>query len=119
MEVGMMDFIEEVRREFVSLIPLYLRTTHSNRDDKIKSDGTPVGNIDVYAGDRLRSLILRRFPSDVIIAEEDEKSPEEVARILADKTTRQGSADGLDGTGNRGMRLLSYGAMLSLRHRAT
>ncbi len=112
----MQSFIEEIRRKFREMIPLYLGSTHSKQADKIKpSDNTPVGNIDIHTRDVLTEIILDHFPDDTVIAEEDHKSEEEMARILADQTHRQWTVDGLDGTGNRSMHLLSYGAMISLR----
>lgn len=111
-----MPLVEAVRKEFGRMLPLYLRKPGDKRKDKIKpEDGTPVGKLDVYAQDRLIRVVKRFFPNDVFLAEEDMKSPKEIKKILADQTTYQWSIDGLDGTGNRGMRLLSFGAMLALR----
>ncbi|MEK7181167.1 MAG: inositol monophosphatase family protein [Patescibacteria group bacterium] len=117
------DLADEFRPQLLTLLfeflmeftPVYIGTTHSPRGDKIKNDGTPVGNLDVLAGKKLKAIIQRRFPGDVVLAEEDKRDPQEIGRILADQTSRIWTVDGLDGTGNRSMRLLSYGAAVALR----
>jgi len=110
---------KELRRLFVKLTPAYIGTNHTSVGDKIvsKHDGTPVGDLDNQTLRELRALISKHFPEDFTIGEEDQKSEEEMRRILARKNQRQWTIDGLDGTGNRRMGTLSFGAMVSLRLR--
>jgi len=96
------------------LEPLYLGGAHTKRDDKIKPDGTPVGNLDIFSGERFKAIVQRRFPEAVFLAEENQRGPEGVARALADKESLICSIDGLEGTGNRGAGLFSYGSSVSL-----
>jgi len=111
----MMIFTEELRKLFAGLTPLYIGKAHDKRGDKIKNDGTPVGNLDFYAMEKILGLISTYFPGEQTISEEDEKDTDEMTRILADQTKCQWTVDGLDGTGNRRMGTNSYGAMVSRR----
>lgn len=110
-------FREELRGLFVRLTPDYLGTAHHMMGDKIdiKEDGTPVGDLDRYAMSELQALVSRHFPDALVIGEEDKRSREEMRKILARKNQLQGTADGLDGTGNRRMGTLSFGGLFSLR----
>lgn len=113
----MREFADALRKLFVSMIDTdYILQKHDQRDDKIKPlDGTPAGSHDHSTKGKLEALVAEFFPDAFIISEEDEKSPIEIARILARQDELQVSVDGLDGTGNRGMRLLSFGGTVALR----
>lgn len=112
----MREFVDQLRGLFMSLIPQYLGTAHSARGDKIKNDGTPQGNLDLSTLQNLSSFIAEHFPGDRVIGEEDERSKEAMEMLLARGDECQWTVDGLDGTGNRGMRTNSYGAMISRRY---
>lgn len=109
------SFISALKALFAELTPRYLLDPHDERNDKIKSDGTPVGNLDVYAQMRLQELISRYFPDEITIGEEDKKSADQMREILNNQTQCQWTIDGLDGTGNRSMGTNSFGAMVSRR----
>ncbi len=110
-------FTERLRRCFVEMLPYYLGKAHDPRGDKIKpADGTPVGNLDVFAAVQLATLIAHYFPGERIIGEEDQRSDDDIRRILANREEFQWTVDGLDGTGNRGMGTFSFGAMVARRH---
>ncbi len=110
----MIIFAEELRNLFVNLIPSYMGKPHDKRDDEIKNDGTPVGNLDLYIMEKLQELISKHFPGEITIGEEDKKSLEEMLRLMNQRKC-QWTIDGLDGTGNRSMNTNSYGAMVSRR----
>ncbi len=107
-------FNEEVRQEFLKMLPLYLDRSSGDKI-RLKEDKTPVSNLDLYARDVLARIIKKHFPNVTIIAEEDRNSPEAMSRFLADQNQIYATIDGLDGTGNRAMELYSFGAMLSFR----
>jgi len=111
------DFSEELRKLFIHLTPRYVGKTHDTRDDKIKSDGTPAGDLDRHAMELLRNLIGAEefFYEERTIGEEDKTNPKEMERILSAQDEWQWTIDGLDGTGNRSMRTNSYGAMVARR----
>lgn len=102
---------------FASLLPLYIGAAHERSGTKVqlKTDGTPVTDLDNYTLTRLRELITAWFPNDYTIGEEDQKNSEEVARILANQDQRQWTIDGLDGTWHYRRGTNSYGAMVSQR----
>lgn len=108
-------FTTDVMRLFRNLLPFYIGTVHETSGDKIKikDDGTPVGNLDTHALELLRNLISDYFPGDFTLGEEDKKDEEEIREILAHGNQLQWMIDGLDGTGNRRMRSLSYGAAIA------
>ena len=113
--IGPMAFPDALMKLFADLTPRYIGRSHDKRNDKIKSDGTPVGNLDLYAMEKIRELIFEYFPGEVTIGEEDKKSAEQMRKLLSDKDGCQWTIDGLDGTGNRGMGTNSFGAMISRR----
>lgn len=106
---------EELRQCFVGMLPQYIRRAHARRDDKIKPDGTPVGNLDVFTAERLRTLIVSEFSGERIIGEEDQRSDDDIAQLLANREECQWTVDGLDGTGNRSLGTFSFGAMVAQR----
>lgn len=109
-------FTEKLRQCFVKMLPQYIGKAHDPRGDKIKpADGTPVGNLDLYAAERLGALIAQYFPRERIIGEEDQRSDADVFSLLANRGEYQWTVDGLDGTGNRGLGTFSFGAMVARR----
>lgn len=109
-------FLRDLRMLFLDLTPRYVGNPHDKRDDKIKNDGTPVGNLDIYAMEKLQRLISKYFPGETTIGEEDKRGAEQMHRLLDDQEQYQWTIDGLDGTGNRSMGTNSFGAMISRRH---
>lgn len=109
-------FTEDLRRLFLMLTPHYVGTAHSAAGDKIraKNDGTPVGDLDNYTLAHIRELVIKHFPDDLTIGEEDEMSEEEMRRILQHDYRYQWTIDGLDGTANRRIGT-TYGASVSRR----
>lgn len=110
------EFTNATRKLFQELTPNYIGSTHSELGTKIKSDKTPVGDLDNYILERLRELISRYFPNDFTIGEEDKLTEERIREILEAKSQYQWSIDGLDGTGNYRTRVSSYGAMIARRY---
>ena len=110
-----MNFLRKLRKLFLDLTPRYIGGPHDPRNDKIKNDGTPVGNLDLYAMTKIRELIEKNFPGDSTIGEEDKKSADQMRELLNDQANCQWTIDGLDGTGNRSMCTNSFGAMVSRR----
>lgn len=113
----MREFSLDLRETLLKLMPDYLGTAEGRMGDKIESkpaDGTPVGDLDRLAMERLRECISMHFPHDLTVGEEDKLDPEGIARILVDRKNRWWTVDGLDGTGNRQMET-TFGGMVSLR----
>lgn len=108
-------FTRDLKSLFLALMPRYIGTTHDARETKIKTDGTPVGDLDHEALAELRSLILLRFPADITIGEEDEREEEELRKILNRTEEYQWTIDGLDGTQNDAIGTHGYGAMIARR----
>lgn len=109
-------FTDDLRRLFLMLTPNYVGTAHSMAGDKIKikSDDTPVGDLDNYSLAHIRELVSKYFPDDFTIGEEDGMDEEEMRRILQRDGQYQWTIDGLDGTGNRRIGT-TYGASVSRR----
>ena len=108
-------FVKELRKLFTELVPSYIGKSHDRAGTKIKNDGTPVDNLDYYTLNCLRDFISKSFPGDYAIGEEDKIDEAQIIEILQKKDQLQWAIDGLDGTGNYGMKTTSYGAMISLR----
>jgi len=115
--VSYIDFTRELMGLFVELLPCYIGTAHERAGTKIiaKSDGTPVIDLDNYTLSRLRELIVKQFPGDFIVGEEDRKNDEEIRRILERQNEYQWTIDGLDGTWHFIRGTNSYGAMVARR----
>lgn len=109
-------FTERLKRCFIEMLLYYVGKAHDPRGDKVKpTDGTPVGNLDIFTMKHLETLISKYFPRERIIGEEDGRSDDEICRVLANREEYQWTVDGLDGTGNRGMHTFSFGAMVARR----
>ncbi len=108
----MKDFSKGLRLVFLELMPAYLSTM----GDKItqKQDGTPAGNLDFLAMEKLREYIKAKFPDDLTIGEEDGFGGDDMELFFRDMENRYWTIDGLDGTGNRQMGT-TFGAMVSCR----
>ena len=110
----MREFSTALRQVFLQLMPAYIGTI-GQRYLRLKSDGTPVGELDILTMNKLKECIAAHFPHDLIVGEEDETDSETMQRILADHERIHWTVDGLDGTGNRGMGTFSFGAMVARR----
>src|SRR3989344_154565 len=110
-------FTKALKTLFLELLPLYVPKSHERAGTKVrlKTDNTPVTDLDNHTLDRLRGLITHWFPSDRTIGEEDKKSHGEMTRILADEANYYWTIDGLDGTFHFIRGTNSYGAMVSRR----
>lgn len=106
---------EHFKRLFQKYLPRYIGRRHEFRGTKIKSDGTPQGDLDNLMLAVLRAAILQHFPKDLIFGEEDRLNRERVSEILNDQDRFQWTVDGLDGTGNILLGTNSFGAMVSRR----
>lgn len=102
---------------FVELLPLYIGKAHERVGTKVelKSDNTPVIDLDNLSLARLRTLISSEFPDDYTIGEEDKRRPDEIVAILRNQNQAQWTIDGLDGTWHFIRGTNSYGAMISRR----
>ena len=111
------EFVKKLKGLCRKLLPLYVGTAHGKVGTKIqtKEDTPPVVDLDNYSLARFRALIARCFPEDYTIGEEDRKSPEEMAKLLAVRDRHQWTIDGLDGTWHFIRGTNSYGAMISRR----
>lgn len=108
-------FTLDLKNLFLELLPNYIGKTHDELGTKIKSDKTPVGDLDNHSLRILRNLIQKHFPNDFVLGEEDQRNDIEIQKILLREGESQWSIDGLDGTGNYRMRTNSYCAMLARR----
>ncbi len=110
-------FTEALKDLYLELLPLYVPKAHGKSGTKVllKSDDTPVTDLDNYTLARLRGLILGWFPADRTIGEEDTLSADKVAQILADQESCYWTIDGLDGTWHFIRGSNSYGSMVSRR----
>lgn len=111
-------FTEYLKNLFREHLSQYIGKRHEIRKIKIKSDGTPQGDLDNSMLAVLRAAIAQHFPGDFIFGEEDQKSAEQLRTILDCQDRFQWTIDGLDGTGNRILGTNSYGAMISRRRGA-
>src|SRR3989344_1849753 len=109
----MRNFSKGLRLVFLELMPAYLKAV--DEPTLQKTDGTPVGKLDVLAMEKLRTYIKDCFPEDCTIGEEDGFSDKDMQRFFRDMKRRYWTIDGLDGTENRKMGT-TFGAMVSCRH---
>ncbi len=113
----MKEFSIALRRAFLELLPIYIGTAQSRMDERpltLKTDNTPVGEVDILAMQKLRGCIETHFPNDHIIGEEDNLSHEAMQKILADIDKTYWFIDPLDGTQNRELET-TFGGMVARR----